>query len=520
MRPADRPYGHRPPRAETVPRCPVTTSAFDLPDHLARKADPDLVGARRAALRRRSPAASTTTVADLSDRLDARAAGARRHGQQALDRDLEVHRLTARLRALRRFGLDLCLGRIVRTDDPEPVYVGRLGLTDAARPAAAGRLALTRGRAVLRRHARHARWGWPAVAATAGRAAGSPTTGTRSSRPTALTSSAALDDQSAFVASLGADRSPRMRDVLATIQADQDAIVRADARAGARRRRRARHRQDRRRPAPLGVPAARRPPPAPGHGPGAVRRPARSPTWRTSPTSCPGLGEEGVPDLHAARPRRRGGDAQGRRPTRRSPRSRRPRRWSVRSRRPSGSTRSRRRRRSTVRTPWARPAARARRLGRGVRGAGARDAPRRGARAGVGGARHDPRRPGRRATSPRRSCGRRCSRTRSCGGPSPRAWPLLEAADVVGDLWSVPAYLRRCAPWLTRRAGPAAAAPGGAGLDAVGPARCSTRPGSGSATREAARRRRRQARRGAPRSASTAPRSSTTCSRPTTTARA
>jgi hypothetical protein len=29
-----------------------------------------------------------------------------------------------------------------------------------------------------------------------------------------------------------------------------------------------------------------------------------------------------------------------------------------------------------------------------------------------------------------------------------RAWPLLEAADVVGDLWSVPAYLRKCAPWL------------------------------------------------------------------------
>ena len=23
-----------------------------------------------------------------------------------------------------------------------------------------------------------------------------------------------------------------------------------------------------------------------------------------------------------------------------------------------------------------------------------------------------------------------------------RAWPLLEAADLVGDLWSVPAYLR------------------------------------------------------------------------------
>jgi hypothetical protein len=31
-----------------------------------------------------------------------------------------------------------------------------------------------------------------------------------------------------------------------------------------------------------------------------------------------------------------------------------------------------------------------------------------------------------------------------------RAWPLLEAADLVADLWSVPAYLRMCAPWLSR----------------------------------------------------------------------
>ena len=30
-----------------------------------------------------------------------------------------------------------------------------------------------------------------------------------------------------------------------------------------------------------------------------------------------------------------------------------------------------------------------------------------------------------------------------------QAWPLLEATDLVGDLWEVPAYLRRCAPWLT-----------------------------------------------------------------------
>ena len=41
---------------------------------------------------------------------------------------------------------------------------------------------------------------------------------------------ASLDDQSAFIASLGSDRSPRMRDVLGTIQADQDAIIRAGSR--------------------------------------------------------------------------------------------------------------------------------------------------------------------------------------------------------------------------------------------------------------------------------------------------
>jgi DNA helicase IV len=44
-----------------------------------------------------------------------------------------------------------------------------------------------------------------------------------------LEHNAALDDQSAFIASLGSTRSPRMRDVLSTIQSDQDAIIRADS---------------------------------------------------------------------------------------------------------------------------------------------------------------------------------------------------------------------------------------------------------------------------------------------------
>ena len=48
--------------------------------------------------------------------------------------------------------------------------------------------------------------------------------------PDGLDGHAALDDQSAFIASLGSSRSARMRDVLGTIQADQDAIIRAGSR--------------------------------------------------------------------------------------------------------------------------------------------------------------------------------------------------------------------------------------------------------------------------------------------------
>ena len=48
--------------------------------------------------------------------------------------------------------------------------------------------------------------------------------------PDGLEGHAALDDQSAFIASLGGSRSARMRDVLGTIQADQDAIIRAGSR--------------------------------------------------------------------------------------------------------------------------------------------------------------------------------------------------------------------------------------------------------------------------------------------------
>jgi hypothetical protein len=209
---------------------PLTTSAFDLPDRLAAKADPALI----AGDERHFAAIAESlerSIADLSDRLDAERMAPGGIGQKALDRDMEVHRLTARLRVLRRFGLDLCLGRMVRADHPEPVYVGRLGLTDstgrrllidwrsaAAEPFFGATHANPMGLASRRRY----RW-------TRGRVGDY---WDEVFTPDGLDGHAALDDQSAFIASLGASRSARMRDVLGTIAADQDAIIRAGSRGG------------------------------------------------------------------------------------------------------------------------------------------------------------------------------------------------------------------------------------------------------------------------------------------------
>nr|MDT0660021.1 RNA polymerase recycling motor ATPase HelR [Micromonospora sp. DSM 115978] len=203
----------------------VTASMFDLPDQLSAKADPSLI-----ARDERHFAAIAESLEQAHSELSERLVAARRapggKGRQAVDRDQEVRRLAARLRTLRRFGVDLCLGRMVGKDNPEPVYVGRQGLTDsegrrllldwrspAAEPFFGATHANPMGLASRRRY----RW-------TLGRISDY---WDEVFTPDGLDGHAALDDQSAFIASLGGSRSTRMRDVLATIQADQDAIIRA-----------------------------------------------------------------------------------------------------------------------------------------------------------------------------------------------------------------------------------------------------------------------------------------------------
>ena len=212
------------------PETPSPVSVFDLPPSRAAKAVPEAIAADEAHLR-----GIARSLAESAQRLSVRLADERRApggtGEEALNRDLEIHRLTARLRTLQRYGVDLCLGRMVPADG-EPVYVGRLGLTDDD-----GRQLLVDWRSPVAEPffgATHAnpmglvsrrRYHWSAGRITDYR--------DEVFDPDALTGPAAfaaLDDQSAFVASLGAARSSRMRDVLGTIQADQDAIIRAGSR--------------------------------------------------------------------------------------------------------------------------------------------------------------------------------------------------------------------------------------------------------------------------------------------------
>ena len=206
----------------------TTTTVFNLAEHLAAKADPAMIAGDELHLAAVAESLAQQ-IAELSDQLDAQRKAPGGKGRAALDRDLEIHRLTADLRLRRRFGLEICLGRMVSADKPEPTYVGRFGLTDRAgrrllvdwrAPAAEPFFAATYANPMGLTSRRRYRWirgritdYWDEVFS-----------------PEGLEGDAALDDLSAFIASLGGSRTPQMRDVLSTIQADQDAIIRASSR--------------------------------------------------------------------------------------------------------------------------------------------------------------------------------------------------------------------------------------------------------------------------------------------------
>ena len=426
----------------------LTGTAFCLPDHLTAKADPALIDGDE---RHFADIAESLeqSIGDLSDRLDAERRAPGGTGQEAMDRDLEIHRLTARLRTLRRYGLDLCLGRVVGDDDGETVYIGRLGLTDrsgrrllvdwrspAAEPFFGATHANPMGLASRRRY----RWTrgritdyWDEVFT-----------------PDGLVGHAALDDQSAFIASLGGSRSGRMRDVLGTIQADQDAIIRAGSRGtlvvdggpGTGKTVVALHR------AAYLLYAD----PRLGEGRGGVLFVGpHQPYLAYVADVLPSLGEEGVQTCTLRDLVPEGATA----PDEADPEVARLKSSAdmVTAIEPAvrlyeePPTEG-----MEVDDPVGRRLARRRTTG-----------PRRSSRSS----------PAPRTTRAATRSGRSCSRSSSDKHGSDedtdvsedlirralvqndelvdafgRAWPLIDPTDLVGDLWSVPAYLRRCAPWL------------------------------------------------------------------------
>ncbi|MBP2585579.1 DNA helicase IV [Streptomyces sp. PvR006] len=433
------------------------TSAFDLPDRLSPKAEPALVaGDERhfAAIAK----CLEETIAELSDRLDATRKAPGGAGREAMDRDAEIHRLTGRLRTLRRFGLDLCLGRIVTAegtdgtegadggDGAEPVYVGRLGLTDSTgrrllvdwrSPAAEPFFAATHARPMGLSSRRRYRWSggrisdyWDEVFTADG-----------------LAEHAALDDQSAFIASLGGSRSPRMRDVLATIQADQDAIIRAGSRGtlvvdggpGTGKTVVALHRS-----AHLLYADPRL-----GHRRGGVLFVGpHQPYLAYVADVLPSLGEEGVQTCTVRDLVAEGAGAA----TERDPEVARLKSSAGMVRAIEAAVRFYEEpptRGTTVSTDWADV-----RLTAGD-WAEAFEAP-------EAGTPHNEAREqiweelgsillGKLGDEvPEDEFRRALRQDEEVAGALHGAWPLLEATDLVGDLWSVPAYLRKCAPWLDR----------------------------------------------------------------------
>ena len=423
---------------------PQSVGVFDLSPQLHAKADPTLIAADQAHFVAIA-AALEDAIAELSDRLASERRTRAGIGQAALDRDLEIHRLTARLRVLRRYSVDVCLGRMVSAGTRDAVYVGRVGLTDSTgrqlladwrSPAAEPFFGATHANPMGLASRRRYRWTdgritdyWDEVFTADG-----------------LEGQAALDDQSAFIASLGSARSPRMRDVLGTLQADQDAIIRAGSRGalvvdggpGTGKTVVALHRAAYLAYADPRLGAARG---------GVLFVGPHQPYLDYVADVLPSLGEEGVqtctlrdlvpegraapdePNPQVARLKASAGMVGAIEAAVRLYEE------------PPGKG-------MTVETPWSEIWL------TGTDWAEAFDAaepgtPHNEARAEVWDAlvsiatdKHDG------DESPdvlRRSL----QQHRELRAAFHRAWPLLDPADVVGDLWSVPAYLRRCAPWLS-----------------------------------------------------------------------
>ena len=193
------------------------------------------------------------------------------------ERDVSVHRWSERVGALTAARSGLCFGRLDHTDAVDELHRPHRAHRPRGRGERAHRLAGARRPAVLLRDAGHAARGDPAAAFPA-RRNGARRAGRRLSTTTCWTGRPRADSGSAsdpaLLAALKAPRGSTMRDIVTTIQAEQDAIIRLPLLRRRRDRGRPGDREDRGRAAPRRLPALH-PPRAAGPQRRAGRRPQR-----------------------------------------------------------------------------------------------------------------------------------------------------------------------------------------------------------------------------------------------------
>ena len=194
--------------------------------------DPEAVRQRELAHERAYVATLYERVDELRERAERRlrrALGADRGTRQALlDRDAFVVQHSDRLAQLAAAERGLCFGRLDH-DDASRLYIGRLGLLDEERdpllvdwraPAAQPFYRATpanRGNVTRRRHLQ-----------TEGRLVTGYTDDVLDLAGISDEDRSTLTGEAALLASLSAGRTGRMHDIIATIQAEQDRIIRGD----------------------------------------------------------------------------------------------------------------------------------------------------------------------------------------------------------------------------------------------------------------------------------------------------
>ncbi|MFQ6486119.1 RNA polymerase recycling motor ATPase HelR [Brachybacterium epidermidis] len=220
------------PRGRATPGGDMTpTSTFDLPARAAAKAAPERTSADDAHFHTLADAIAAD-IAEAERNLAAALTQQTGDAQGRVEREANVDHFRRRLRVLQRFRLDAVVGRMSPSDGSPPIYVGRLAvhgadgtplLVDWRSPVAKPFFAATRAQPLGLSSRRRYRWAGGRIRDYWDETLGDPLSG----RADGWTSP---DEESALLATLGRARTPRMTNVLSTIAADQDAIIRASSR--------------------------------------------------------------------------------------------------------------------------------------------------------------------------------------------------------------------------------------------------------------------------------------------------